>query len=209
MKKILFIFTFFLFAIGFAQNDEAYVDGMASQKMAELEMQGHSEYFLRKHYCEGNIQMFVMPDGTHCASKSTYYSIEVFWRENEEVMRFQKFDNCGSFSPLPFGISKNMKKILKDKAALAEEEVKPFKNDTEHPNPYGNMSVKDCHVNYSFVFSGQAFEKNFREIDLTDSPKSKNLNADHNNALLLIKLEKEISNVFTHFETNGRFFREN
>ena len=83
MKKMLFFFALITTSIGFTQNDEAFVDALVAQKMAELEMQQHPEYFLRKDYCDGNIQMFIMPDGKHCASKSTYYTVYVFWKEGE------------------------------------------------------------------------------------------------------------------------------
>ncbi len=59
MKKILFLFILSITSICFAQNDEAFVDALVAQKMAELEMQENPEYFFRKDYCDGNIQMFI------------------------------------------------------------------------------------------------------------------------------------------------------
>ena len=92
MKKLLFLFTVLIATAGFTQNDEAYVDAMVAQKMAELELQQNPEYFFRKDYCDGNIQMFNLPGGKLCTSKSTYYSVYVFWSEDEDVMKLQKFD---------------------------------------------------------------------------------------------------------------------
>ena len=208
MKKMLFFFALITTSIGFTQNDEAFVDALVAQKMAELEMQQHPEYFLRKDYCDGNIQMFIMPDGKHCASKSTYYTVYVFWKEGEDMMKVQKFDNCGSFIPIPLGISKNIKKALKEKQDLKAEDVKPYKSEMVDNNAFENMSVQSCQKEYKFVFDGTVFEKSFKEFDLTNDSKYKNVNADHNKSLLLIKLDNDISEMIKNFEENGRFFRE-
>ena len=208
MKKMLFFFALITTSIGFAQNDEAFVDALVAQKMAELEMQQHPEYFLRKDYCDGNIQMFIMPDGKHCASKSTYYTVYVFWKEGEDMMKVQKFDNCGSFIPIPLGISKNIKKALKEKQDLKAEDVKPYKSEKVDNKAFENMSVQSCQKEYKFVFDGTVFEKSFKEFDLTNDSKYKNVNADHNKSLLLIKLDNDISEMIKNFEENGRFFRE-
>ncbi len=208
MKKMLFFFALITTSIGFTQNDEAFVDALVAQKMAELEMQQHPEYFLRKDYCDGNIQMFIMPDGKHCASKSTYYTVYVFWKEGEDMMKVQKFDNCGSFIPIPLGISKNIKKALKEKQDLKAEDVKPYKSEKVDNKAFENMSVQSCQKEYKFVFDGTVFEKSFKEFDLTNDSKYKNVNADHNKSLLLIKLDNDISEMIKNFEENGRFFRE-
>ncbi|MBK5212291.1 MAG: hypothetical protein JJE55_01365 [Flavobacteriaceae bacterium] len=209
MNKILVFFALILTSICFAQNDEGFVDALVAQKMAELEMQENPEYFFRKDYCDGNIQMFVMPDGSTCTSKSTYYAVYVFWKEDKDNLKFQKFDNCGSFKPLTISINKTMAKVLKDKQALKTEEVKPYQPEKVDNNAYGNMSVKSCHKEYKFVFEGKIFEKSFKEFDLTDDSKNKNVNADYNNSLNVIKLDNEISEIVKNFEKSGRFFREN
>lgn len=209
MKKILLLFTLIITAIGFTQNDEAYVDSMVTQKMAALEMQDNNERFFRKDYCDGNIQMFTMPDGKLCTSTSTYYSVYIFWMESEKTMKLQKYDNCGSFKPLTLEISKDFSKILKNKEALRTEEVKPYKGEKVDDNAFGNMSVQSCHKEYKFVFGNDTFEKSFREFDLTNDSKYKNVNAKHNNSLDLMALDKEISELIQNLETNGRFFREN
>ena len=209
MKKIVFFFVFLVPSICFAQNDEGFVDALVSQKMAELEMQENPEYFFRKDYCDGNIQMFIMSDGNRCSSKSTYYSVYVFWNEDKDNWKFQKFDNCGSFKPATISINKTMAKVLKDKQALKTEEVKPYKTEKVDNNAYGNMSVESCHKEYKFVFEGKVYEKSFKEFDLTDDSKNKNVNADYNNSLNVIKLDHEISEIVKNFEENGKFFREN
>ncbi|MCB0464398.1 MAG: hypothetical protein KDC78_01810 [Aequorivita sp.] len=209
MKNLLLFFALIIISSVFAQNDEAFVDSLVAQKMAELEMQENPEYFYRKDYCDGNIQIFVMPDGSHCASKSTYYAVYVFWKDGEDRMKVQKFDNCGSFMPIPIGISKNIKKALKEKQELKTEDVKPYKGEKVDNNAFGNMSVQSCHKTYKFVFEGSAFEKSFKEFDLTNDSKYKNVNAEYNNSLALIKLDEDISEMIKHFEENGKFFREN
>ncbi|OAD92581.1 hypothetical protein A7A78_01350 [Aequorivita soesokkakensis] len=208
MKNIFFLFILMIASIGFAQNDEAFVDNLVSQKMAELELQANPERFYRKDYCEGNIQMFTLPDGKLCTSTSTYYSVYVFWKEDDKIMKLQKFDNCGSFKPISVGISKEMSKILKNKEALKTEEVKPYEGEKVDNNAFGNMFVSSCHKEYKFVFGRDAFEKSFKEFDLSNDSKYKNVNAEHNNSLELVSLDKEISELVKNFEESGKFFRE-
>jgi hypothetical protein len=208
MKNIFFLFILMIASTGFAQNDEAFVDNLVSQKMAELELQANPERFYRKDYCEGNIQMFTLPDGKLCTSTSTYFSVYVFWKEDDKIMKLQKFDNCGSFKPISVGISKEMSKILKNKEALKTEEVKPYEGEKVDNNAFGNMSVSSCHKEYKFVFGRDAFEKSFKEFDLSNDSKYKNVNAEHNNSLELVSLDKEISELVKNFEESGKFFRE-
>lgn len=208
MKKTLVLFTLMIAAVGLAQNDEAFVDSLVAQKMAELEMQQNTEYFFRKEYCEGNIRMFTMPDGKLCTSKSTYYAVYVFWKEDADVVKLQKFDNCGSFMPISISKKKTTEKFFKDKDALKNGEVKPYKGEKIDTNAFGNMAVQSCHKEYKFVFDGKSFEKHFREFDLTNDSKYKNVNAEHNNSLELIKLDTVISEMIKSYDEKGKFFRE-
>jgi len=208
MKNLFFIFTLLITGIVFSQNDEAFVDSMVAQKMAELELQQNPEYFYRKDYCDGNIQMFNLPDGKLCTSKSTYYSVYLFWKEDEDIMKLQKFDNCGSFVPLSISRKKTIEKNFKNKQALKQGEVKPYEGEKIDANAYGNMAVNSCHKEYKFVFDGKSFEKSFREFDLTNDSKYKNVNADHNNSLELIKLDKILSEMFKDMEDSGSLLRE-
>lgn len=208
MKKTLVLFTFLIVTVGLAQNDEAFVDSLVAQKMAELEMQQNPEYFFRKEYCDGNIQMFRMRDGKLCTSKSTYYAVYVFWREGADVVKLQKFDNCGRFMPISISRKKTTEKIFKNKDALKNGEVRPYKGEKIDTNAFGNMAVQSCHKEYKFVFDGKSFEKRFSEFDLTNDSKYKNVNAEHNNALELIKLDTVISEMIKNYDENGKFFRE-
>ena len=129
MKNLFFIFSLMITGIVFSQNDEAFVDSMVVQKMAELELQQNPEYFYRKDYCDGNIQMFNLPDGKLCTSKSTYYSVYLFWKEDDDIVKLQKFDNCGSFIPLSISRKKTIEKFLKDKQALKQGDIKPYEGE--------------------------------------------------------------------------------
>ena len=208
MKKLLFIFLLFNCIIGYSQNDEAFVDSQVAQKMAELEMQSNPEYFSRKDFCLGNIQMYVMPDGSNCSSTSTYYSVYVFWKE-DELMKIQKFDNCGSFLPLAIGGEKLLKKVKSMKEDLKTEEVKPFENETKPQDTKGNMTVESCQKEYIFKLNGETFKKSFKEFDLSSDSKNKNVNAKYNNSLSLIVLDKEVSKLISELERKGKFFRQN
>lgn len=209
MKNILFLFALIITTMAVAQNDEAYVESLVAQKFAELELQQNPEYFSRKDYCDGNVMIFTMPDGKMCTSSSTYYSVYVIWKESDTVLKIQKFDNCGSFRPISIVRHKTIVKVLNEKEALKNEEVKPFKSEQVDDAAFGNMSVKSCHKEYKFVLEGKEFEKKFNEFDLTNESKFKNVNADHNNSLELIKLDNLISEMIKSFDENGKFYREN
>tara|TARA_R110002050_G_scaffold103981_3_gene213107 strand:+ start:291 stop:920 length:630 start_codon:yes stop_codon:yes gene_type:complete len=208
MKKILFLFALLMATMGFSQNDEAYLNSLVSQKLAELELQQNPEYFYRKDYCDGKVMIFNLPDGKLCTSSTPYYAVYLFWKESEEVLKLQKFDNCGSFRPITLVRSKIFQKAIEDKQALKSGEVKPYKGEQVDENAFGNMSVEFCHKEYQFVFDGTSFNKKFREFDLTNESKYKNVNAEHNNSLKLIKLDGLISELVKNFEDNGKFYRE-
>ncbi|AFL82403.1 hypothetical protein Aeqsu_2962 [Aequorivita sublithincola DSM 14238] len=209
MKKLLFFLLVTITCTVYAQNDLDYVNIIVNQKMAELEMQDTPEYFFRNDYCDGNIEIFKLRDGKICSSNSTYYAVYVFWKEDENTLNIQKFDNCGSFKPFTIVVTKAMARALKDKEKLMYEDVLPYKAEKVDDNAFGNMSVQSCHKNYKFVFDNKVFEKSFNQFDLTNESKYKNLNAAHNNSLALIKLDNEISEIVKNLEINGKFFREN
>lgn len=208
MKKTIILLVLMISSLGFSQNDEAFVDALVAQKMAELEMQGNPEYFYRKDYCDGNILMFTMPNGELCTSKSTYYSVYVFWKDGK-TMKIQKFDNCGSYKTIIVAPDKNITKILREKQALEEGEVKPYQGRKVDTNAFDNMTVQSCHKVFKFVLEGAVIEKSFNEFDLTNDSKYANVNAKHNNALPLVALDAEVSKLLKSLEERGRFFREN
>lgn len=186
--------------MGFSQNNKAFVDTQVAQKMAALEMQQNPEYFYRMVYCEGKIQSFTMPGGISCTSNSTYYAVYVFWKEDKDKFKMQKFDNCGSFIPFQVNFNKNINRILEEKLELKQEKF--LKNINSEP-----LSVQPCYTDYKFVFGGQSFEKNYENSKLLSDGNKKNLK--HNNALLIVKLEAEISQLIRSLDEKGKFFREN
>ena len=208
MKKLIFCLIFLNCFFAISQNDEAFVNSLIAQKMAELEMQANPEYFFRKDYCDGNIQMFTMPDGKLCTSTSTYYAVYVFWKEDENTFSFQKFDNCGPYLPIVISLQKPMEKLLKKKESFKKENVKPYEGEKVDENAYGNMVVSNCVKEYKFVLDGVAIEKSFKEFDLTNDSKYKNIHFGYNNSLALIEFDNQISEMIKYMEENGKFFRE-
>lgn len=206
MKQILFILIFVSSTGVFGQNDEAFVEAQLSQIKAELEMQQVSEYFMRKDYCQGNIQIFKMPNGSMCASTSTYYSVYVFWK-NEDKTIVQKVDNCGTYEKITIEESPLLEKVSNLKHQLQKEEVKPYKSEIEDPSPFGNMQVEDCRKEFTFHYDDLDFTKGFKEYDLSNESKFPNVNADYNNNLPLIKLDRNITRLLADLESNGKFRR--
>lgn len=206
MKQILSIFIFVASTVVFGQNDEAFVEAQLSQIKAELEMQQVPEYFMRKDYCEGNIQMFKMPDGSMCASPSTYYSVYVFWK-NEDKTFIQKVDNCGTFEKIDIDDSSLLDKVSNLKYQLQKEDVKPYKSEIQDASPFRNMKVEDCRKEFAFHYNDLDFTKEFKEYDLGNESKFPNVNADYNNNLPLIKLDRNITELLADLESNGKFRR--
>lgn len=209
MKNFLFLLALLSATISVAQNDEAFVNNQVAQKIAGLEMQENPVFFYRKDYCEGNVQMFTLPNGKLCTSKSTYYAVYVFWKEDGDNLKVQKFDNCGSFSPLTINGEKILKLLKSKREQLQTEEIKPYEGEKIDESAIGNMSVKDCAKQYYFSLDGKSFEKSFKEIDISNDSKYKNVNANYNNSLELISLNKTLSQFIDTFEARGKFFREN
>ncbi|MGO3182904.1 MAG: hypothetical protein ACTIJ9_08740 [Aequorivita sp.] len=209
MTKIITLFVLMIATISFAQNDEAFVDSQVTQKMAGLELQGNSMFFTRKDYCDGNVQMFTMPSGNLCTSKSTYYTVYVFWKEEGDNLKVQKFDNCGSFRTITINGQKILKFLKSKHKELQSQTVKPYKGEEIDENAFDNMEVQSCSKEYRFNLNGASFEKSFNEFDLTNNSKFKNENADYNNSLELISLDKDLSTFINIFENKGKFIREN
>ncbi len=208
MKKILFLLMLTASALSYGQHDEAYVNALVAQKMAELEMQDNPAYFYKKDYCLGHIQMFMLPNGERCTSESTYYAVYVFWQKEDKQWGLQKFDNCGTFRPFTVDFGKDIEKALKNRDALITDEVKPYKGEQIDDNAFGNMKVQACRKEYQFVFGGTSFEKSFKEFDLSNDSKYKNVNAQYNNNLPLVKLDAALSEMIKSLEEGGKFFRE-
>lgn len=209
MKKILFILILMIASFGYSQNDESFVNSIVAQKFAELEMQGTPAYFYKKDFCEGNTQIFSLPDGKICSASPTYYEVYVFWKESDEVLRIQKFDNCGVYRPFSIAIQKSLGKLLDNLKAIKTETVQPYEGEKVDNNAFGNMAVKDCNKEYKFVLGKDTFEKSFKEFDLTNDSKYKNIHAESNNSLKLVELDKELSETIKTLDESGKFFREN
>ncbi|HLW31792.1 MAG TPA: hypothetical protein VKX40_05995 [Aequorivita sp.] len=206
MKQILFILIFVSSTGVFGQNDEAFVEAQISQIKAELEMQQVSEYFMRKDFCEGNIQIFKMPNGGMCASTSTYYSVYVFWKSEDKTI-VQKVDNCGTYEKITIDDSTLLDKVSGLKDQLQKDDVKPYQSERIDDSPFGNMKVEDCRKEFTFHFDDHDFTKEFKEYDLSNESKFPNVHADYNNNLPLIKLDRNITRLLADLESNGKFRR--
>lgn len=200
MKNVLLFVSCLVFGLSFSQNDEAFVDAQVAQKLAELEMQQNPEYFVRKGFCDGNVQLFIMPDGSKCASASTYFEAYVFWKEGADILKLQKFDNCGSFLPFQIVVEKPVRKLLEDKNGLQTEAASSSTEKTSGSNPYANMAVSSCHSNYTFVFEGKSFTRKITELKGKEATKNK--------ASALNRLDAELSEMIKNLEQSGKFFRE-
>ena len=206
MKKLLIIFIFVASTVVFAQHDEAFVNAQLTHIKAELVKQQVPEYFVRKDYCEGNVQMFKMSDGSMCASSSTYYSVYVFWR-NEDGTFIQKIDNCGGFEKIKIVDSFLLDRVSSLKDQLQKEDVKPYTTEKQDLSPFGNMTVEDCKKEFTFHFGELDFIKEFKEYDLSSNSKFPNVNAAYNNELPLIQLDRDVTEIVADLELKRKFRR--
>lgn len=193
-------------AVAYGQNDRAYVDAQLTEIASELRALQITEYLIRKDYCEGNIRIFKMPNGSMCASASTYYSAYVIWK-NENSTWVKKVDNCGAFDKIPVEELSLFEKVANLKHQLQKDDVKPYESEAPDPAPFGNMEVKDCWKEFTFHLNDLAFTKKYKEYDLEEGTRFPNVNAHYNNNLPLVQLDEDITRLVSDMESKGKFRR--
>ncbi len=189
-----------------AQKDMASVEAQVADFTTKLESRNIDTYFTTMRYCAGEIKMFVMPDGSRCASQGTYAAGYVVWMENEETM-INKIDNCGMFASVALESNELFNYFQENVAALQNNKVKPYEIEGAAGGPILRTEINDCHKKYTFVEEATEGTQQFRPFDLTNGAREKNLNYDYNQGLETTRLDVMMDGVITKYEAGDTYRR--
>lgn len=204
MKKIVLLFMLLPVVAAFAQNDEAYVDGLVLEFTGSLESRGIATYFTAKRYCLGQIEMFQVENGRMCSSKGTYFEVYVVWKEADGVAMIKKIDNCGLFFSLPLEDSGLYDVFQNNAAMLKDENVKPYEVANPENNPILATAVHPCRRSYAFNWEGDRVKKEYKLYDLTNESKQQNMNFESNNELTIVGLDKMLDDTVLSLDSQFR-----
>ena len=189
-----------------AQKDKASVDARVAEFTTKLESRDINTYFTTTRFCNGETQMFVMPDKSKCFSQGTYAATYVVWMEDNQTM-FKKIDNCGMFASVPLADNELYEYFLQHIASLQQNKVKPYEIENREGGPILRTEIKDCHRAYTFVNANGSGTQEFKPFDLTNTAREKNINFEYNQALPVIKLEAMIDNAINYLENDPNYMR--
>ena len=194
MKRLLLISVI---SLGFgwsttAQRDLAFVNQQLEAFTQELAVKGVTNWISTTRFCDGRTEMFMMPDGSSCFSKGTYYAVYLFYPNGEGKMKMKKFDNCGSFFPFDYSEDKLLSGMLDNWEQLGSEEVKPYQTPVRNTKPEQRTAIFNCRRSIKLAKYDQRLTKRYHLFDLIGEG---NLNYQHNNELYLIKMEGQMDEL--------------
>lgn len=190
----------------FAQKDKASVEARVTDFTSKLEARDIDTYFTTTRFCNGETQMFVMPDKSKCFSQGTYAATYVVWMENDQTM-FKKIDNCGMFASVALADNELYEYFLQHIASLQQNKVKPYEIENREGGPILRTEIKDCHREYQFVNGTTKSSQKFKPFDLTNTAREKNIHFEHNQGLPITKLETMIDNAISYLESSPGYIR--
>lgn len=202
MKTLTSLFVLLFCCTVVAQKDMASVEAQVADFTTKLENRNIDSYFTTMRYCNGETQMFVMPDGSRCFSQGTYASAYVVWMENEETM-MKKIDNCGMFASVALSSNALFEYFKEHVDALQNNKVKPYEIAGREGGPLQRTEIKDCHRKYTFVEEATEGMQAFKPFDLTNEAREKNINYDYNKKLAITALETMIDAAIKELEATG------
>lgn len=205
MKNICIIIFILIYTLSFSQNDQDYVDNLLNEFITGLEEKGVDNYFSTKRYCNGEIEMFLLRDGTWCSSKSTYYAVYVFWIEGEDHMII-KLDNCGLYSSLKLKDSTIMDIYGEGFEDILANKVRTYDSET-WTGVKLRTEVYPCFRDFTFKNENENSKQKFALFDLTNDSEGRNLNYDYNSQLAIVQLNKMLDTIIS--ETASKFKRIN
>jgi len=206
MKIGTSLFVLFFCCTVVAQKDMASVEAQVADFTTKLENRNIDTYFTTMQYCNGETQMFVMPNGSRCFSQGTYVASYVVWMENEETM-IKKIDNCGMFASVALQTNTLFEYFQEHVEALQNNKVKPYEIAGREGGPLQRTEIKDCHRKYKFVDEATEGMQEFKPFDLTNEAREKNINYDYNRKLAITTLETMIDKAVVELETSSGYMR--
>ena len=191
------------FVLAVAQNDKAFVQRQIDAFSQELAIGGVKDWVVVKRYCEGRTEMIKMPDGSWCTSRGTYYTAYMLFDANEQGVKLKKWDNCGEFEvrEIPLANHPGLKVLLAASASMESEEVLAYKTAVRNTNPEQRTAIYNCKRDYHIRAGGKEFDKHFSLFALSNDSGQPNMNYPYNNALGLVKLERQFDLLLKAYDT--------
>ncbi|MDC7998203.1 hypothetical protein [Gilvibacter sediminis] len=207
MKRLLFIGFFLLSVTSFAQNDAQYVEGLLRDYVEGLQADGVTEIFVRAHKCEGNVQRFMLRDGSWCTSNGTYIDTAVVYAKDEQLY-LTKIDNCGLFKAVRLEDPKIFAFYKEHEQTLKTERLKDYDTDVPYTDTKSRTAVYNCRWAYVFFTGTETFNSRYDEIQLTNDMEHPNKNYDYNNNHPLVALEAMVDATLKDLESKGKLNRK-
>ena len=206
MKTTISVLFLFISCSTFAQKDRASVAARVTDFTTKLEARNIHTYFTTTRYCNGETQMFVMPDKSRCFSQGTYAAAYVVWMEDGQAM-MKKMDNCGMFASTALATNDLYSFFKEHATALQQNKVKPYTIEGRAGGPILRTDIKDCHRSYRFVDQGTEGVQEFKPFDLTNTAREKNTNFEYNQGLKIHELETRMDKAISAFESSPNYRR--
>lgn len=203
MRFILLISVLFFNTLLFAQNDEARVDSLIVDFTAKLNNRGIDTYAVSKRYCLGEINIFKLGNEKICTSKSTYFSVYIFWQENDKNM-IKKIDNCGLYLSLQLPDNRVLDFMDRNKEDINMHPIKPYEIESKLGGPIRSTETYPCSRVLRYVSPELSFDQTFALFDLTNDALEDNINYEYNNNLLALDFEKLLTLVISNIDNEFR-----
>ncbi|MEP2935573.1 MAG: hypothetical protein ABJM06_07625 [Gilvibacter sp.] len=207
MKLLLVVAVLFLATYSSqAQQDEAFVDNAISEFIESQPTQVRSSMYSVKRFCNGSVKMFMMADGSRCATTGDYIEAYLIYK-NEAAVFIKKFDNCGAYDAIQLEDAKVYKMFVTDAGSLVKEVVKPYKTAQENTQPLSRTKVYRCHRSFTYYIGEESTIVSYPLYDLSNESLQPNVNYEFNNNLGTVKLDKILDSIIVPLEENKSFKR--
>ena len=208
MRNLLTICFLLLTAATLAQNkDKAYVEEQLLTFEASLKAKGITDFFYTQRFCNGTIEMFVMPDGTKCFSSGNYIASYVFWKE-DDVAFSKQIDNCGMFETVPLENPLFFDDVMKHYNTYQNKPVKTYMVSRKKNEPSSRTAIENCLRVFKFNQGEVSFKQYFKLIDLTSVEEEPNIHYSYNKELEIVALDKKLDSIIPALKNHPNYKRQ-
>lgn len=206
--RLLFMALAVLFAANVqAQRDKAEVDVFTATVVKLVLGNGAESVFTHSAYCDGNIKMFILTDGSRCSSRGTYYKVGVFYLQDDKPM-VTFVDNCGIFEPIQLQDRSVFDYYQQEKETLMLSSIKEYETDVPYDEPKSRTAVYRCHRDFGFYTSNSERKVNYSEYWLTNDPEHPNKNLEYNKTHPLNNMDQMLKPLVEGLEADGKLIRQ-
>lgn len=203
MKKFV-LFTFLLsITVSWSQNKVSSIEKDTSVFIAKLENKGITSYFTTDRTCDAQTPRIKAKK--NCDAQTGYVARYVFWKESG-VTKVKLIDNCGMFSSYSLKDASLVDYYLANVQAIKNNELKTYEK-ANNEKPVRRAGPNNCRRVFMFKNSAGAFVKKYNMFDLSNNASQKNINAESNNSLAIVKLDKIVDEAIAKMEANKAWSR--